>query len=250
MKRVAVLAAMASLVTACGCGMKVYDARLNATLEVLKYRQKLDANLSPAPTDAPFKDFPLFIRPPKDLTPSKQFLMVSALPPGQYELAASFYSQDKGNLHVLGRRKEAKKAPAKGAPPPPPSAPRGAFDTDVIALLRSVYGEVPQLQTPQFQTETKQGNEYLPKKQYRRLIFTAANGNVVRVYFYKSEPYDVALIWDLPAAQDKSGASSNARDLTLASLSVGRPALRQLTGGGGGEEEGAGGGGNEGVTAF
>jgi hypothetical protein len=244
MKRLLALLLTAMLLLTFGCGKSIYERKLNDTLDDMKFRQRLDALLIPAPTDAKFRDFPLFIRPPKDMALSSNFVLVADLPAGQFDLAASFLSQSKGNLHVLGRRKTAKKAAPKGGAPPPPEAPKGPFDTDVITLLRGVYGEVPQLQTPQYQTETKKGN------QYRRLIFNASNGNGVRVFLYKRDPYDVALIWDAPATLERSGSLSSARDLTLQTFAVHRKAQNSFAGGVTSGEGGEAGGGSEGATPF
>jgi hypothetical protein len=252
MKRLLALLLTATLLLSWGCGKSIYDRKLNDTLDAMKYRQRLDAFLIPAPSGAKFKDFPLYIRPPKDMPLSTNFVLVADLPLGQFNLAESFLSQSKGNLHVLGRRKTAKKAAPKGAAPPPPEAPKGPFDQDVIALLRGVYGaDLPQLQTPQYQNETKTAPGGSPSNQFRRLIFNASNGNAIRVFLYKKEPYDVALIWDAPAALERSGSLSSARDLTLQTFAVGRRAQNAFAGGvTPGDSSEGGGGGDEGTTHF
>jgi hypothetical protein len=231
MKRLVALLLTATLLLSVGCGTKIYEQKLNSTLEEMKYQQRLNKYLIDAPTDPKFKDFPLFIRPPKDMAASNQFVMLAELPKGQYDLATNFLSTAKGNLYILGRRKEAKKAPAKGQPPPEPPVPRGKMEDDVIALLRTVYGaEVPELQTPKLQNETKKAN------QFKRLVFTASNGHVIRLYFFEREPHDIALIWDTPGSAAKDGSLDTARDLALQSFAVGRRAQTYFAVGASGAE--------------
>ena len=256
MKRVSALLVMSTLVLSWGCGMKSYEERLKYTLGEMQYRKHLDKFLSPAPVDPKFKDFPLYIRAPHDMPASTQFLMYNEadLPPGQFDLATSFASQGQGNLHVLARRKAAKKAPPKNAPPPaePPAAQRD-FVAEVLAILSAVYPNVDVLQAA---AGNPKALETVNKKtnQYKRLIFDSSNGNKVQVYFYKSGPYDVALIWDTPAAVDKTAVTS--RDLTLQSFAVGNRAGNYFKGSmaegdsGGGEGGAPGEGGAENATVF
>jgi hypothetical protein len=225
MKRLWASVMAAMLVLVWGCGYATYEYRLNQTLEDLKYRQRLDDNLIPAPADAKFKEFPMYIRPPKGMALSREFVMAE-LPAGQYDLSATFFEQGKGTLHVLGRRKTAaKKATGKNAPQQPePAAPRGPFVQDVTTLLQSVYGANEKLQDPQFQNDTTK------KTALKRLIFDASNGDVIRVYLYQKDPYDVALIWDIPAAADRDTKLIGARDLCLQSFAVGRRANDSFAG--------------------
>jgi hypothetical protein len=242
MKRVSVVLVTAVLVLGWGCGRRSYEDRLDYTLEQMRYRKRLDTYLIPAPTDPKFKDFPLYIRPPKDMTLSTQFLMLNEADlQGQFDLAATFVSPGAGNLHVLARRKAAKKAPAKNAPEPAqPAEAQRPFDQEVTAILARVYPNVEAITTPKFDSDTKKSNNF------KRLVFNSPNGNVVRVYLYKREPYEVALIWDTPVAQDRSTAT--ARDLCLESFAVGRRAANYF-GGRMSEGEGAEGGGGGGESA-
>jgi hypothetical protein len=227
MKRVAAVLVMTILVPAWGCGKRSYEDRLDFSLKERRYRERLDQQLLPAPLDPRFKDFPLYIRPPKDMPLATQFMIISEaeLPLGQFDLAASFGSQGSANLHVLARRKTSPKAAAKdGAPQPIVAAePQRPFDQEVLAILGRVY-PADALQSPKFDSETKKTN------QFRRLIFNSPNGNFVRVYLYKREPYDVALIWDTPAAQNTNAGFITARDLTLQSFAVGRRAGQYFSG--------------------
>jgi len=224
MKRVLASLLTAVLIFVWGCGYNSYQSRLEYTLEQMKYRQRLDDNLIPAPTDPKFRDFPMYIRPPKGMTLAREFVMAE-LPPGQYDLAVTFFEQDKGTLHVLGRRKTAKKAASKNAPQQPePAAPRGPFVQDITSLLMSVYGANDVLQNPQFQTDTAK------KSAFKRLIFNASNGDVVRVFLYQKDPYEVALIWDIPAAVDRDPKLLRARDLCRESFALGRRANDSFSG--------------------
>src|SRR3982751_5112095 len=120
MQRATALLVTAGAVLLGGCGVQSYNRRLEFTLENLKYRQRLDQYLADAPTEAQFKDFPLFVRPPKGMELAKTITMAD-LPPGQYDLAASFLGKTNGSLHILARKKAVKKAaPKKNEPPPPP----------------------------------------------------------------------------------------------------------------------------------
>lgn len=244
MKRTLALGLVASLVVGFGCGYNSYEKRLENTLDEMRYIQRLDDSLIPPP-EGPFKDFPMYIRPPKGMTLSSNFVMTADLPAGQFDLAASFIgegAESRRMLHVLARRKAAKPAQQKGAPPPPEPVPQQPFNDAVVGVLRAVYGDSEALAAPQYQKETKRQNAY------NRLIFTAANGNIIRVYLYKKDTYDVALIWDTPAGQEKDAAATNARDLTLQSFAVGRKAQNAFAGVGG--EGGAEGGGEESATPF
>ncbi|HEV3163609.1 MAG TPA: hypothetical protein VGZ22_06175 [Isosphaeraceae bacterium] len=251
MKRVLALALTAAVVVGWGCGLNSYEKRLDKTLDDMRFIIRLDENLIPAPTDSKFKDFPMYLRPPKGMALSTSFVLAADVPEGQFDLTASFLgdgAEAGRNLHVLGRRKAAKKTPPKaGAPPQAEPVAQHPFNEEVIALLRGAYGESEALATPQYQTEKKRHNEF------RRLIFTASNGNIIRVYLYKKEPYEAALVWDIPADRDKDAAATNARDLTLQSFAVGRRAESYFSGAlteGASSSGGEATGGSEGATPF
>lgn len=234
MKRLASLLLSAGLVLAAGCGYNNYQYRLEHTLAELQYRMRLNKALDPAPEDAKFKEFQLYIRPPKGMALSNQFVPAE-LPAGQYDLAASFISQEKGGLHIVGRRKAPPKKASKNAPAPPEPVARGPFQTDVMTLLAAVYGDNEKLAAPKFQNEKKRANSF------KMLVFTAANNNVIRVYMYQKPPYDLALIWDTPAAADRDAELRTGRELCLESMAVGNRARQQFEGGVSGGEEGGGG---------
>lgn len=229
MKRLAALLVSATLVMSWGCGMKSYEIRLEKTLEAMRYSRDLDENLTPAPTDKRFREFPMYIRAPKDMPLSANFVMAADVPVGRYDLTASFVGQSKDSpgtraLHVIGRRKAPPKKQAKKDAPAQPDAPRGPFEGDVFALVGSVYGANDALANPKPQNEKKRNNPY------RRIIFSASNGNVVRIYLYKKENYEVALVWDVPGTVDKNANYMKARDLCLQSFAVGKLAEQYFSG--------------------
>jgi hypothetical protein len=90
------------------------------------------------------------------------------------------------------------------------------------------------------------------KNKFKRTIFTSGlNGDAIRVYFYKEGDHDVALVWDVPQALEKTTATPIS--LCLQCFSVGRRAGNFFNNGysdegmGGG---GAGGAGKGGAPAF
>src|SRR2546421_5517135 len=106
MRRVWAILTTASLMAAWGCGNS-YDIRMNKTLEDMRYRKRLDDNLMPAPTKGKFEDLMIFVRPPKNLQPAKEFLL--PLPePGKFDLEASFLETKAGDASAPG-------APTEGA---------------------------------------------------------------------------------------------------------------------------------------
>jgi hypothetical protein len=115
-----------------------------------------------------------------------------------------------------------KKAAAKGAPPPPPPPQRGEFVGDVLGVLASVFGSAEGLQTPKFSDEIKKGNRF------RRLIFTA-NDKEVKLYTYKQDTTEVALIFIY--APSLRGTLSSKIDLCLETFATGAKANRLYTGG-------------------
>src|SRR4051794_24170736 len=142
MKRVQALSLSASLMLLLGCSTASYNARLEKTLADKKYAQKLDQYLMP-PVGEKFKELNIFLRPPKPLAQAKEFLLTAA-PPGYYEVETSFFDQGKANaalrLHVLARHKSSASRQTKKGAPPPPTAQRGDFKSDVLGLLANDFG--------------------------------------------------------------------------------------------------------------
>ena len=232
MRRVSTVILGASTLLAFGCGWHSYETRLNATIARMEYLRRLDQFLAGPPEDKRFQDLMVFIRPPKGMSLAKTFLMAD-LKPGTYDLPASFVGEVGGktqNLHLLIRRKGPKKPPAKGAPPEP-AVERGPFEQDVLALLAGSFGASDAIAEPKYQTENKKGGN-----SFRRLFFNASTGNTVQAYFLKKEPYEVALVWDLPQEVVKENAQRTARELCLQSFALGDRA-RKFFGGDISEEE-------------
>jgi hypothetical protein len=226
MKRALTLLLTTMAVVGLGCGYNSYESRMAGTDGTIKEQLRLDHYLIPAPQDK-FQEFGFFIRPPKPLEPTKKFQPVD-LPDGMYDVDGSFLST-KGasgpiNLHVLGRRKLAKKAPSK-KPTAADTAPRGPFTQDVQGLLGTVFGGA-------IQPEVKAATVEKDKKKYTRQIFPLNETTKVHVYYYNekfgSDTYDAALIWELPTTVPQS--LDTAMDLTLKSFAVGPKAMRAFRG--------------------
>jgi hypothetical protein len=238
MKRAFAIVASACLILAMGCSN--YDKRLDTTLEEMRYRKRLDDNLLPAATKGKLEELQIFVRPPKTLKGPTQTFAWTVIEPGRFDLENSFIDQDKlESLHILVRVKKPK-APAstkKGAAAKE-AVPRGDFTTEVIDLIKSVYGA--DLEVNKFKPDVKnhgnRSNDFkattldLPPKE-------------VQIYLYgdKNGPYEVALIFDYPK-EEKKNIDSKIR-LSLEAFAVGDAARREFNSGGegdGGEEGSAG----------
>ena len=221
MGRVWLVVASAAMVAGIGCGKQSYEKRLETTVETLRYKKRLNDNLMKEPSEKKFQDLAIYVRPPKEQALAKTGqLPVSE---GQFELDASFNdSKIDSTLHLLARVKLPKKAPAKGAPPPPPPPQRGPFDADVLGVLSNVFGSPEGLQTPKFVEEVKRGNRF------RRLIFVA-NDKEVKLYIYKQDNHEVALVFVYDPKQKAPLATKI--DLCLDSFAAGAKATRLYAGG-------------------
>ena len=211
-----------ALMIAAGCGGKSYEARLERTIEELRYQKRLDDNLMPAPTKGKLEQLQIYVRPPKTLQgPTKEF-QLTVLEPGKFDVADSFIEQDKQSMHVLARLKKPKATPGKkAAAPVPENASRGPFDSDVIALLNGVYNL--ELDPSKAKEEVKN------KRTFKRLTFEA-NGKNIQLYLYgsKTTPYEVALIFE--HAKSEQSALVSKIELCLGSFSTGERARRAYTG--------------------
>jgi hypothetical protein len=228
-----------SLVVIVGCG-KTYRLRLEKTVEFMKYLQRLDQNLGAAP-QGKLKELSIYIRPPKGLEEAKEVGLPSVAP-GMYDLAASFFGAPPAastpakegtpppdpnavlRLHVLARLKKPKAPPKKGEPPPPDTSARGEFIADVKNLLATDLGGAEGVNA-KISTAKEKNNAY------KRLIYdSTVNNDSIRVYFYNQKTpqgdYDVAVIWDIPAAMVKETSSPIA--LCLESFAVGGKALNSF----------------------
>ena len=237
MRRVFATLATTTILLAAGCGGRSYEVRLDKTLVDMRYRKRLDDNLMPPATKTKLETLNIFIRPPKNLTQSKEFLL-TVLEPGKFDVADSFSESDKQILmHVLSRVKLPKSPTKKGAPPTPTN--RGEFVPDVVAMLNGVYNV--EVDSTKAKEESKKSNKF------KHLTFEA-NGKNVQVYFYgtKAQPYEVSLVFEYPKAEQASLVSKI--DLCLESFATGDKARRAFTGGG--EEEPAEGTGSGSGVAF
>lgn len=231
MKRLLGVGLVSALVVALGCSK--YEKRLEVTIERMKYQQRLDQYLKPA-EGGKFQELGIHLRVPLGMEPAKEVTIVPE--EGAFDLVANFAGNAGGGaqakegtpapqpvrLNVLARVKR-KKAPPKKGETPPPEVPRGEFKADVRALLAASLGNPEDAQNKADAAERKRLNEY------RRLIFTAGNGNIIRVYFYKQAEYDTALIWNIPPASERNAATGI--DLCLETQAVGPRALNLFQGG-------------------
>jgi len=208
------------LFLAIGCSSKNYDLRLEKTLENLKYQKKLNEALIPAVATGKLKELGIYLRPPKNLQGPTQAFQLTVVEPGKFDLENSFIEKDKQNLHVLARVKRPK-PPAKKGAPPVPTPPRGDFNTEVLDLLKGVYGvEVP---LAKFKEETKKHNTF-------RHQTINLDPKTVQVYLYgaKGNPYEVALIFEYP---NTAHAALNPNiGYCLESFAVGERAKRAFEG--------------------
>jgi hypothetical protein len=235
MKRVSAIAISAGLVLVIGCGTQNYEYRLEHTLEQMKYQKRLDDNLIDAPTKGKLEELQIYIRPPKDLAGPTQTFQMTVIEPGKYDVESSFIEQDKQSLHLLARVKRPKPAGKKAATPAD-AVPRGEFNSDVVELLKNVYGA--ELDLSQFKEDKKLNNTF----KYKLLDLNAKN---VQIYLYgaKNNPYEVALIFEYPKAEH---STLNPKiTLCLESFAVGDRAKKAFAGGES-EEEGVEGTGEEG----
>lgn len=239
------------LLISLGC-VERYEARMNATLDKLRYLKKLDDNLMPPSADGPFKELAIYVRPPKPLEAAGKGFFSTLFPTvqeGQYDLTAVYQdtTPEKGvaksaRMFVLARKKQSK-APASKKEAAPPPANRGPFDDDVLALLQATYPASGE----SLRKEQLKSSNYR-KNAYKRLVFKTPRGSDMEVFFYKTDPYDVALLFEKP-----SGVGSTATNLSLESFAVGTKALRNFDRGFSDEEgfdSGGGGAGGGSPTPF
>jgi hypothetical protein len=230
MKRAAAVVLGVSLVLILGCGTQSYETRLETTLDNMKYQKRLDDNLGAAATKGKLEQLQIYVRPPKNMTGPTQTFQLTVVEPGKYDVEASFIEPEKPSLHILARVKRpktpSKKAPAK------PETPRQEFNSDVIDLLKNVYG-AEQLDLSKFKPETKRNNTF-------KYYLLDLNVKTVQVYLYgsKNDPYEVALIFEYPNAEHN--AVNPKIRLCLESFAVGDKAKRAFAGGETEEIEGTG----------
>ncbi len=227
MKRVpAILATAAAtvLLLVLGCA-KSYDIRLYKTLERMKYEKRLNDNLMPA-SKGKFETLLIYVRPPKKLEPSKEFLLTT-IEPNQYDLTESFLEKDKQTMHVLARVKRPKSTakPKPGAKPEPVMPPPGRLGTDVVAMLNAVYG---------VELDLARAKEVKEKDNVYKHLKFEGNGKVVQLYMnvVKNAPYEVALIFEYPKAEESALSLVSKIKLCLESYATGERARKAFAGSG------------------
>ncbi len=231
MKRAAVVFLGAGLVIIVGCGTQSYEARLEKTLDNMKYQKRLDDNLGTAPTKGKLEQSLVYVRPPKNMTGPTQTFQLTVVEPGKFDIESSFIEPDKQNLHILGRIKRPKTPNKKG--PAQPETPRGEFNADVVELLKNVYGV--DLDASKFKTEDKLDHTTYSFK----YLDIDLNVKTVKVYLYgnKSDPYEIALIFEYPKTEQNT-VNPKIR-LCLESFAVGDKAKKAFAGGETEDMEGA-----------
>ena len=138
MKRAAAVVLGVSLVLILGCGTQSYETRLETTLDNMKYQKRLDDNLGDAATKGKLEQLQIYVRPPKNMTGPTQTFQLPVVEPGKYDVESSFIETEKQSLHILGRVKRPK-TPSKKVPIHA-ETPRGEFNSDVVDLIKNVYG--------------------------------------------------------------------------------------------------------------
>jgi len=222
MKRLSAIALGAGLVLAVGCGTQNYDIRLERTLDHLAYQKKLNDNLNDAPTKGKLEELQIYVRPPKDMTGPTQTFQMTVVEPGRFDVESSFIEQDKQSLHLLARVKRPK-TPSKKAPTPADTVPRGDFSTDVVELVKNAYG------TEVIEAKFKEEKMQRGSNSFRAQTLEVGPKNV-QIYLYggKTNPYDVALIFEYPKAEH--AAIYPKIKLCLESFAVGEKARKAFSG--------------------
>jgi len=220
MKRAAAVVLGASLVLILGCGTQSYETRLDKTLDNMRYQKRLDDNLGDASTKGKLEQLEIYVRPPKNMTGPTQTFQLTVVEQGRYDVESSFIEPEKQSLHILARVKQAK-TPSKKAPSKA-ETPRGEFNSDVVELIKSVYGA--ELTVSEFKDDPKGNNTF----KYKMLDLNAKN---LQIYLYggKNSPYEVALIFEYPKAEHNS--VNPKVGLCLESFAVGDKAKRAFAGG-------------------
>lgn len=196
MRRLLIVTVSGALLLSAGC-VNRYQARMDRTIEEIKYERELDKNLEKAAPEGKLKELDIFVRPPKGLQPAKETLL-PGVQPGLFDVDRTYYEGQKSFLHVLARKKMPKKPATKGAPAEPPVA-RGDFLSDVIKTLREGLGADEEGLSPEkFKDDPHKANKF------RRAIFTASNNKKVEVFIAKTDPFDVALIYVFDPADEKA----------------------------------------------
>lgn len=223
MKRAAWMMLSAALVVAAGCNNNTtsYALRMGKTLEAIRYQDRLNLFLG-NPAEDKLKELGVFVRPPKPLELAKAFALTSN--PEQFDAEASFAGapakdgSPQVRLHILARKKTAKKAPPKGQAAPAEVA-KLPFRDLILGLLQNDLGGAEAIATAKLKGTNHRKNAYT------QVVYTsAANGDQIRALLYNKDSYDIALLFDIPAAKLKTAGTGI--DLCLEALAVGQRAVR------------------------
>jgi hypothetical protein len=208
-------------VLALGCGTQSYEKRLEKTIENMNYQKRLNASLTDAPVRGKLEELQIYVRPPKNMSGPTETFRLASVEPGRFDLESSFVEPEKQSLHLLARVKRPK-TPAKKAPMPAETAPRGDFNTDVVDLIRSVYAV--ELDVGQLKEDNKRENTFKSKT-------IDLNEKIIQLYLYggKDSPHEVALIFEYPKAERNAVGPKIA--LCLESFAAGERARRAFAGG-------------------
>ena len=167
------------------------------------------------------------------MTGPTQTFQMTAVEPGKFDVESSFIEPDKQSLHLLARVNRPK-TPSKKAATHAETAPRGDFNTDVVELVKNVYGAELDHAAVQGREEAEQyvqGQDARPERQERADLSLRQQDQPVR-----GGP-------DLRVPQGRAQRVNPKIGLCLESFAVGEKARRAFAGGeveegGGGEAAG------------
>jgi len=223
MNRALAMLMCAGLLVALAVGCGDYDFRLNKTLEEMKYQEKLKKNLAEASTKGRLEQLGIYIRPPLNMSGPTQTFALTTLEPGRFDVENSFIdSGTQAALHVLARVKQPQTT-KKGKTA---EAPRGVFQSEVLDIVKAVYGLAPDAALKLKDETRRQGNR---SNTFKGVTFDL-EAKRVQVYFYgdKNTAYEVALIFEYPKTEH---ANLNPKiGYCLESFATGQAAKRAFAG--------------------
>jgi hypothetical protein len=224
MRRAAAVVVSLILILAVGC--RDYDYRLQETYEDMKYRKRLNDNLSDAPAKGLLQQELIFVRPPVGLTGPTQTFNLTAVEPGKFDVENSFIDQAKSvSLHILARHKKPKGPPSKKTPAPAEPVARGDFTSDVLDVVKNAYATDLPAATLKNETKVHKGREN--KFKFAKLDLATKE---VQLYVYgaKNDAYEVALIFEYPKTEVNN--ISPKIGLCLECFAIGEAARRAFSG--------------------
>ena len=232
MKRAFAIVASACLILADGV-LDAYDARLDKTLEEMRYRKRLDDNLLPPATKGKLEELQIFVRPPKNLKGPTQTFAWTVIEPGRFDLENSFIDEVKEeSLHILVRVKK---------PKAPASNKKGAATKEAVPRVTSrpkssSWSRASTVPTSRPRNSSPTSNPTGTGRTTSKPRPWTLTAKEVQIYLYgdKNGPYEIALIFDYPKDSKKS-IDAKIR-LSLEAFAVGEAARHAFNSGG--EEEG------------